>query len=272
MSESKTLQRDFVDFLIGLYDYKKIFFLILIVILSLGIYIDQNFNTSHKFTLNARIEDKSALQNIINYIVQLESANFDYSISDKVQVQNIPDRLNYDNFKTDLCELMRSSFNDYKFFDNMANVYSKGLDTNLLDLKQTSDILKQMVSVKSSEGTCSSIKVSGDLDKIIFFKNNLVVLLNSYISNEINSRLIILSNFNKELSKIKASESQSNSLFIFEKLPDTEINFLKHNASNISKNMGSMFIYIFCIFLSFLIHVIYVLLLDLIFQVQARRK
>jgi len=272
MSESKTLQRDFVDFLIGLYDFKRIFFLILIVVLSLGLYFDHNFNTSHKFTLNARIEDKSALQNIINYIVQVESANFDYSISDKVQVQNIPDRLDYDNFRTDLCELMRSSFNDYKFFDNMANVYSKGLDTNELDLKQTSDILKQMVSVKSLDGTCSSIKVSGDLDKINFFKNNLVFLLNSYISNEINSRLVILSNFNKELSKRKALESQSNSLVIFEKLPDTEINFLKHNASNVSKNMGSMFIYIFCIFLSFLIHVIYVLFLDLIFQVQARRK
>ena len=267
----KDNHRDFVDFLIGLYEHKKVYIVILTLFLSLSFYYDSKLNLSFKYIDYVKIEDASALQDIINHVVQVDSVNQEYYKNSKALIQNDYYTLNYEDFSSDLCVLMKSSTNDYKFFDNMANVQIKNSNLKNTSISEVAEKLQSMISIKEVSGLCATFKVSGKIDDVIFLQNNLVMFLNSYLANEISSRLKILMNLNKQLGIRKKGIDDESIIINFDTLPDTDINYIKYRTSNITKNMNSFFIYVFAGFLSFLTHVIIVLSLDLVSQVKSRQ-
>ena len=218
-----------------------------------------------------KIEDASALQDIINHFVQVDSVNQEYSRNSKALIQNDNYILDYDDFSSDLCVLMKSSINDYKFFDNMANVQIKNSNLKNTSISEVAEKFQSMISIKEVSGLCATFKVSGKIEDVIFIQNNLVMFLNSYLANEISSRLKILMNLNKQLGIRKKGVDDESIIITFDTLPDTDIKYIKYRSSNISKNMNSFFIYVFAGFLSFLTHVFIVLSMDLVNQIKSRK-
>jgi hypothetical protein len=273
MSENVTKhQRDFVDFLIGLFNNWKIFILILGLFIALGFNYEKNHNDNYKFDLEISIEDQSTLQGLVNYISQLESANFDYTVSAKAQIINVPVKLDYSAFSSDLCGFLKTAIYDHQFYEGMAYVYTKALDEYSLEMDDPEVIsvtLKDMITIPTTHGICTLFKISGKLADVNFLQALLVDFLNGYLKNEVYSRLVILRDFNLELASREENDKGIEVLGLME-LPLTDINYIKYNTGEVEKTIGPFFVYVFSIFLAFLTHVIFVLSSDLVRQVRQR--
>ena len=172
--------------MIGLFNNWKIFILILGLFIALGFNYEKNHNDNYKFDLEISIEDQSTLQGLVNYISQLESANFDYTVSAKAQIINVPDKLDYSAFSSDLCGFLKTAIYDHQFYEGMAYVYTKALDEYSLEMDDPEVIsvtLKDMITIPTTHGICTLFKISGKLADVNFLQALLVDFLNAIPSS-----------------------------------------------------------------------------------------
>ena len=155
--------RDFIDFLIEFIKRRKIFYFILFFLLAYATYYNLVKNTQYKYETTIKIAPESHLVPIINNINVYKSSADVYLNPLKVQTD-------YKILKDDLCDLIKGTFVDRFFIDDLTDDYIK---------KNKSDLTREEVRVNfegslkllPNPGTsCVTIGVSSTEDYIIYMR------------------------------------------------------------------------------------------------------
>ena len=285
IQNDKVNERDFIDFLLRLFFYKKTFIAFLILFVGLGVFYNIYYNASYKFKVNVHVIDKSTLSPIINFMNEIQDDNFYKTDSSYAVTSNISSFIVYKDFKFEICGLLKTSIVDHNFFNNMADIYMKSSDVRMsLDRDQVAKDFRAMICIKPAGELCTSYRMSGDLEKLNFLHSEFLMIVNRYISKEIKLRMEILNNVKiSSLDLIISSFKQEdeneeyfrlkNKREILKKriIPKTNFNFFKYNLYEVRKTMGSIFIYVFSIFLAVFSYVVFVLMSDLREQLKLRQ-
>ena len=106
--------RDFIDFLIELFVKRRIFYLILFILLSYATYFNLVENDEYKYQTTIKISPESHLVPIINNINV-------YNTSAAVYLTPLKVNVDYKILKDDLCDLIKGTFVDRLFIDSLTD-------------------------------------------------------------------------------------------------------------------------------------------------------
>ena len=283
--ESKN--RDFVDFVIELVIRRRVFYFILLVLLALAFYFDTYKNHQFKVESTIKISPESLLMPIVNNI------NI-YNTSEDVFLANpLQKSLSYDDFAVDLCGLISSTFIDTEFHKSLADDFiSKNPSTNLQRKELINEFQGALSNRPASDaGICMVVNASSNYSIINYLQKYYGSMVNMYIRNEITKRLLntkdgkmefltksleslqagtITKSREEILSTLELNALEERRLIVISKLDlvrntpnaNADISYFIHRVSNIQKNLDSNFIYAFTIFMTFILHVLFIVMSD----------
>lgn len=293
--ESKN--RDFVDFVIELVARRRVFYFILLVLLALAYYFDTYKNHQFKIESTIKIAPESVLMPIVNNI------NI-YNTSEDVFLANpLQKSLSYEDFAVDMCGLISSTFIDAEFHISLADDFiSKNPSTNLQRKELINEFQGALSNRPASDsGICMVVDASSNYSIINYLRQYYGSMVNMYIRNEINKRLFntrdgkiefltksleslqagtVTKSREEILSTLELNALEERRLIVISKLDlvrktpnaNADISYFIYRVSNIQKNLDSNFIYAFAIFMSFILHVLLMVINDFRNQYLQRKK
>ena len=179
--------RDFIDFLIELFVKRRIFYLILFILLSYATYFNLVENDEYKYQTTIKISPESHLVPIINNINV-------YNTSADVYLNPLKVNVDYKILKDDLCDLIKGTFVDRLFIDSLTDDYIK---------KNKSDITREEIRINfegalkilPNDGTsCVNVGISSTEDYIHYMKKYYTDNIHTYLEDEISKRLALIRN------------------------------------------------------------------------------
>ena len=285
--------RDFVDFTIELVNKRRIFYFFLVICLSYATYFNMYKNTTYKYETILKISPESVLDPIITNINVYKTATAKY-------LNPLRGGLNYMGFQADLCTTIKSTFVDRLFFEDLTQDYlNKHAET--LNRSQVFQSLKGALHPNPKSGRCVLVEATGDMEVIEYLRKYYVSMVNMYLDNEISKRLEVIRegriNFlsasleSTDTRPIDASRANvlgqlelntmeerhlalRSQLEIIENTPivDTDVPYFIYSVSNVQQTLRATFLYSFAIFISFILHVLAIVLTDFRKQFILRNK
>jgi hypothetical protein len=280
-----TDNRDFIDFLIYLLNKKKIFFIILFVLISYATYFDRYKNTNFNYQTIIKIAPESVLVPIINNINV-------YNTSADVYLNPLRGTATYQSMVLDLCGMIKSSFVDKEFFYSLVDDFlERNIDSNFSRDELFLNLKGSIENLPNDGAVCVKVKFNSSAKIINYLYNYYPKIVNSYIENEIEKRLVVfrqgkLDFLEKSLDSTKTSvvdpdregvldqlelnALEERQLVVRSKmelvqnteLADTKINYFVYKSTNIGQTLNFLFLYAFAIFISIISFVLIVVLID----------
>ena len=271
--------RDFIDFLIALYQKKTYFFIFVLISFSVSIYFNININTTFKYNTKFMGHTEDTLTDFILYEKSLNinsPVEFEkISLLDPT-VKEIISSIN-------ICKMITTSIYDRLFFLRLADQYiATKIPGYTKDRELLADKLMSYIETKPFNTGCIGLIFSGDKHTLELLKNNFNVFLNKHIGDKFDKYFHSLeksrSNFYRNMIQSSTNESSMVSYYVtrlklIENLsrPDMNISFFLEKTSNIIQRINKYFIYVFSFFMSILIFIVIVVFIDLGKQVSLRK-
>ena len=284
--------RDFIDFLIELFVKRRIFYLILFILLSYATYFNLVENDEYKYQTTIKISPESHLVPIINNINV-------YNTSADVYLNPLKVNVDCKILKDDLCDLIKGTFVDRLFIDSLTDDYIK---------KNKSDITREEIRINfegalkilPNDGTsCVNVGISSTEDYIHYMKKYYTDNIHTYLEDEISKRLALIRNGKIEflrksldstktsvvdpervrtLGQLELNALEERQVVVLSKLElventeivDTNVGFFIYKSSDIGKTLNYIFLYAFAIFMSLIIFVLTIVLIDFKSQFNSR--
>ena len=209
--------------------------------------------------------------------------------------------VNYEEFSEELCKLIRTSFVDEAFFIRLTEHFLSE-NSNDLTFEENYNSLKGSIEkLPTDETVCINIEVTSTPEFINFLIKNYQTAINSYIQNEISTRLQIMRSdkitFLKEtlgstataivepsrtvvLDKLELNSIEERQLSVRNLLElvmnteiiNTQINYIIGSSSSLAKTLNNIFIYVFSIFMSIIFFVLTVVFIEFKDQYKFRNS
>jgi hypothetical protein len=291
----KNNNRDFVDFVIDLVANRRIFYLYLVLLLGFATYYDSYKNKEYKLETIIKVAPESVLIPII------DNLNI-YNTSEDVYLGNpLQTNVSYNQFAIDLCGIVRSTFIDLEFHKSITRDYINKTP-DILNRDEVLEEFKNALTGKNPahESNCLKIEANSNVEIITYLRNYYGSMVNMYIRDEISQRLkntrdgkidflskslesskqgIVDKTREDILNQLELNALEERSLVVLSKLAllqktpivNTDINYFMYRVSNIQKKLGTIFIYAFAIFMTFIFHVMTIVLIDFRKQYLIRR-
>jgi hypothetical protein len=284
------IDRDFIDFVIELYSKKNIFFILLTISLVIAGFTYHKNKDNYAFSIKLTIAKESSFikmlslsnfyrENIANPLGGLQG-------DESVIYSNLNSaKRTYETLKINVCETILTSSVDYKFIEGIAKdfkdsqFYDNSLKTTLGGISE--DISSSIKHIPRSGGICSEVKVSGSYALTSFLKDNYNDKLNDYIRKEMFKRLSAIREGKIDfLEKLKSTIDNSDAeasiderLKLFEKMPldGVYIRYFTHYTSGMYKVVSLTFTLLLAIFLTLVLFVLSVILIDFKSQYTLRK-
>ena len=287
--------RDFVDFVIELVIKRRIFYFFLAACLAYGTYFNIYKNKEYKLETTIKISSESVLMPIINNINV-------YNTSADVYLTPLKGNVSYAGLALDLCGIIRSTFIDIKFHNNITTDYiNKNPET--LNRDEVLATFKNALSIEKSTdpGVCVIVVANANLEIVNYLHKYYGSVVNSYLKDEISKRLeftrtgkidfltkslastqtgSVTETREEILSTLELNALEERRLVVLSKLAlvettpiaETDISYFMYRVSNVQKTLGTIFIYSFAIFMSFILHVLAIVLIDFRKQYRLRQN
>ncbi len=271
--------RDFIDFSIELFDRRRVFYIVFIIILGFGLLFASNNSDTYKFDIKVSVSNESMFTEIIDATNFFNEGVFDTSVNasnNKSLIYANLDykKISYKTIKTDVCSLIKFSHMN-KFFINMvADAYIKsGFYQDSESRASIASKLAQSITHTDHPGICSLVKISTATPFINFLERDYAGLLNNYASQELYARILNIKNIrvlymNNLLDSSKPEGVGKtyiiNKLKLYEKVDLTGFNqdFFNFQKSKIASVTPITFLFYFILFLSIVIYVMTIILID----------
>ena len=271
--------RDFIDFLIALYQKKAYLFILVLISFSVATYFNININTSYKYSTAFVGHTEDVLTDFVLYE---KSLNINSPVEfEKISLLDPPVKeiISTEN----ICKMITTSVYDKLFFLELAGQY---IDAKIpgytKDRELLADELMDYVETKPFSKGCIELIFSGDKHTLEFLKNNFNVLLNKRIEGKLNQYFYSIeksrSGFYLDMISSSADDTKMISYYttrlkLIENLPrpSTSISFFLEKTSDINKKINKYFIYVFAFFMSILLFIFIVILIDLRKQISLRK-
>jgi len=271
--------RDFIDFLIALYQKKAYLFILVLISFSVATYFNININTSYKYSTAFVGHTEDVLTDFVLYE---KSLNINSPVEfEKISLLDPPVKeiISTEN----ICKMITTSVYDKLFFLELAGQY---IDAKIpgytKDRELLADELMDYVETKPFSKGCIELIFSGDKHTLEFLKNNFNVLLNKRIEGKLNQYFYSIeksrSGFYLDMISSSADDTKMISYYttrlkLIENLPrpSTSISFFLEKTSDINKKINKYFIYVFAFFMSILVFIFIVILIDLRKQISLRK-
>lgn len=292
-----TNKRDFIDFLIELVNQKKIFFVILILLLALVTYFNIVKNDKFSFVTSLKITSESVLVPLMNNINVYNTPVESYL----APVSASKTTLSYGPFAKDLCGLIRSTFVDETFIMGLTDDFMNK-NPSEFTRKQVYGVFSNSLEKKPSDASvCVNVKITAAQEFIDYLKVSYEGMVNRYLQDEMRDRIRImrsgkiayleetLGSTNEstvqqkrgdvlqrlELNSIEERNLGIQSMLALVKntqIVKTNIDYIIWKSSNIGKNLNYIFLYAFAIFMSIIFFVFTVVLIEFKDQYKYRES
>ena len=286
--------KDFIDFLIELIHKKRLFFIVLLLCLSYAAYFDNYKNDKYKFNIALGIASESTLLPIIsNMNVFKTDAN--------AYLTPIRNTVNYEEFSEELCRLIQTTFLDDAFFIRLTEDFLSENSNDLTFQENYNSLKGSLKRLPSDESVCVIVEFTSIPEYINFLQKNYQISVNSYIQNEISTRLEIVRSdkiaslqetlastatamvepsrtvvLDKlELNSIEERQLSVRNLLEFiqnTKLIDSKINYIIGSSSSAERTLNNIFIFVFSVFMSIIFFVLTVVLIEFKDQYKFRNS
>jgi len=285
--------RDFIDFLIELYEKKRIFLIFLVLAVGYAAYFNEMKNNDFSFKTTINIAPESILIPIINNLNIYQNSAIGLLQSDLKNVS-------YKSLELDLCQLIRSTFVDKNFTLGLADDYLRNTPSSLESIDVVFNNLQGSLKMLPNDITiCINAKITSDKKYISYLNSNYESMMNSFVQTEMTKRLSLIrlgkldyleqtldstktTNVDKNrqvtLGQLELNNLEERKLTVLSNLQllqnttiaDTNIPFLIWNSSKTSQNLNQMFLYAFAIFISIIFYVLTVIMIDFKGQYKSR--
>lgn len=284
--------RDFVDFLIELFKKKNLFFIILVVLISYMTYFNMYTNDKFKYQTTMTVSSESVMVPII------DNLNV-YKTSADVYLSDLKQSMTYMNLSLDLCKLVNSTFVDERFINSLVMDYKDKYVSDKSSQEIFTNLKGSIKKLPSDASVCVNVEISGTQDYIPYMYKYYNTMVNKYLQDEVRSLLTNLrigkidylnktiasnksglldANRIDSLSKMDLNAIETRSLTVLGKLEllettelaDTNVNFIIWSLSTVNQTLNYIFLYAFAIFLSIIIFVLSVVMIDFKSQYKLR--
>jgi hypothetical protein len=271
--------RDFIDFLIALYQKKAYFFIFVLISFSVAIYFNININTTFKYSSDyvGHTEDT-----FTDFVLYEKSLNINSPVEfEKISLldPSVKEIISSEN----ICKMITISVYDRPYFLELADQYiATKIPGYTKDRELLVDKLISSVDTRPFSTGCIGLIFSGDKHTLEFLKNNYNVFLNKHIMDKFDKYFHSLersrSNFYRNMMKSSTNDPSmvsyySTRLKLIENLsrPNINISFFLEKTSNIKQRINKYFIYVFAFFMSILVFIVIVVFIDLGKQISLRK-
>tara|TARA_B110000008_G_scaffold279719_1_gene328179 strand:+ start:4568 stop:5449 length:882 start_codon:yes stop_codon:yes gene_type:complete len=288
----KQKERDFIDFIIELIDQRKVFYLILAILLSIATYFQVVKNTGYSFNTHIKNAEETTYTPVMSYL-----NIFRKKPSDTLN-KPFEEYVTYEVFSDSICDIILNSSFEPTFYYTLSDAYMasefyegpKSLEARQEVYSEIKDsiVLTNKVNY-SGMIICSRVKVVAEKDLVDFLYGNYVVLLNEYIGEKITSQV-------RGLQEIKQSEMKSILENYYEttkpsqedyseytnfvgKLnlvknyvkPDTGLYYILSSETQITRTLSPILLYLIFTFFAFIFFIISVVMMDFSNQYSSRK-
>jgi len=283
--------RDFIDFLSELIKKQKIFYFILFFLLVYATYYNLVENDKFKYQTTIKIAPESNLVSIINNLNV-------FNTSADVDLTPLRGNVTYQSLKADLCDLIRATFVDRFFIDDLTDDYIKKNKSDKTR-EEVRGNLEGAIKGSSDDEVCANVELSATEDYIYYFKKYYPSMIHMYLEKEISERLQLIRagkiEFFKQslgstknsvidpersgvLGQLALNALEERQVVVLSKLElventeivDTNVRFFIYSTSGIGKTLNYIFLYAFAIFMSIIFFVSTIVLIDFKVQFNSR--
>jgi hypothetical protein len=276
--------RDFVDLIVDLISKRRVLYIILLITLSLAVYFNLKANTHFKYSVVIVDYPPDLFTEINLYESSLSTMTLtevDWVIQDPTTITN---NLNGNT----ICEIAKASIFDKDIFYKLTDKYINESRNNFSSREDVFEKLSGVLSIETTPNTCMKVNISGELDVVNFFRIHYHEILNEYIKARVEGYLKLVKEDKvkfyegiiKAYSGAKDELSENGLVLSYYKTRLSSIINLKtprvieyyffFKGSGVSQKINPIFIYVFGFFISILIFIISVVLLDLKKQISLR--
>lgn len=276
--------RDFLDLIVDLISKRRVLYIILLITLSLAVYFNLKSNTHFKYSIVILDNPKDVFTEINLYEGSLTTSTkteVDWVIQDPTSAQ---DKFNGKR----ICEVARASIFDKNIFYKLTDKYINESRNNFSSREDVFEKFSGGVSMEITPNACMKVNILGELDVVNFFRIHYHEILNEYIMERVQSYLKLVKEDKvkfyegiiRAYSEVKDKLSDNGlvlnyyktrlSFIINLKTPRAIEYYFFFKGSDVSQKINPIFIYVFGFFISILIFIISVVLLDLKKQISLR--
>jgi hypothetical protein len=269
--------RDFVDFVIELVGFKKLFFSILFLVFSLALYYQANVNNKYKFSEEISVSSQFA------YVEILEFVNTIKKKPEGILDKPFEEFYTFESAKKDICALISNAVYTQSFREDMIKKYLNTFKYNGSN-KKLGDMIIASIKTKGSKNSCTTFVITGEIDFILFMKEHFIYAVSQQLDSEIvgtydKMRAVKLRGLNEGLqyaidNNLDSSLTLQHKINILNSfdLSKGKMEYFEFNESDVFKQMPILFVGALAFFLSIIIFVFSVIILDFRSQYIEKRN
>ena len=285
MKKNARNERDFIDFTIELIVRRKILYFILAIFLAYATYFNLIVNDKFKYKSTIKIAPESHLVPIINNLNV-------YNTAADVWLNPLTGKVSYKSLMLELCDLVMATTVDQNFIDMLVKDF---MEKNLSykDREVVRSTLRNTIKRVQSDPAkvCLKVEVTSSADYINYLHKYYANMINMYLEIEIYNRLNLIRlgkiNFLQSsldstkvgviepvregiLSKLELNALEERQVVVLSKLElvksteiaDTNVDYIIWSVTKVGQTLNAIFLYAFAIFMSIIIFVLTIVLID----------